>query len=447
MKQEHEANLFSGITRSQSNKLILLTDLIVFSLIAYFISTIIYNVSVTTYLSQLGPTLLVVSVSLYLLSAFEVSIDVPLSSLLSRCMISVLLALSILLIIIYFLGPGSIKNIYGRGILLLCMSGFLSYLLVTRYFLFRDLRNKTPFLVWNFIGSQDHFNKLESEGNKQNRFQFLRKTEEWLTNERQFRAGVGVILDQDLYENRNLIGQLVKQKFQGARITSVDQFYEDYLGKVPISHIQEHWFINNSGFNYINDSIRQRVKRTIDLLLTIVTLPVTLLLGVISALLVFLTDSQNPVFIQERVGWHGRLFKIYKLRTMSREKDKGDSNWTDYDDPRITPLGGFLRRYRLDELPQLVNVLKGDMSIIGPRPEQQKLTHLLETEIPYYDIRHSVKPGITGWAQVKFRYGSSIKDSHTKLEYDLYYIKNYSLVLDLTILIKTFYTIFSGSGR
>ena len=247
--------------------------------------------------------------------------------------------------------------------------------------------------------------------------------------------------------DNSLSQDLIGAKFNGTKITGVDQFYENYLGKIPLFHVNENWFLNTAGFGFINDSIRQRVKKTIDLVLVTTTLPLTLSVFVLLSVLIIVFDRQAPIYSQKRIGQHGREFRIYKLRTMIKNDVQSKSAWTEENDLRVTKLGKVLRQYRLDEIPQLFNVLRGDMSIIGPRPEQPSYTAMLESKIPYYDIRHSVKPGITGWAQVKFSYGSSVEDSKAKLEYDLYYIKNYSLVLDLTILLKTVHTILSGSGR
>lgn len=447
------------------NKVILLVDLLVFSFVSYLVATQIYDVAWETYIRQLVPALFVVGVSLYLLSAFEISLNVSLSSLLSRNLIAISLALAILLVIIFALGPGTSRDVYGRGVLLITTGIFSAYLLVTRFALFKYQRKKIPFHDWVFVGSDRHFQRLLKETISLPRHKFTAKSIEWLEKELDGTLDAGVILDDSLYADPELGQKLIDQKFRGATITSIDNFYQNYLEKVPLFHIREHWFISTEGFGYINDSIRQRVKRTMDLLIVVATAPVTLFTVMLLAAIIVLVDRQNPFFRQLRKGWHGRQFRILKLRTMRTQSSHNDSiniskdtkikdsssaavtEWTTVNDSRVTKLGQFLRRYRLDELPQLYNVLVGNMSIIGPRPEQPDYTQMLEKTIPYYDIRHSIKPGITGWAQVKFPYAASVADSRSKLEYDLYYIKHYSLQLDLAILIKTFYTIFSGSGR
>jgi lipopolysaccharide/colanic/teichoic acid biosynthesis glycosyltransferase len=165
-------------------------------------------------------------------------------------------------------------------------------------------------------------------------------------------------------------------------------------------------------------------------------------------MLAILLESGRPIFYrQERVGQGGVPFMILKLRTMVQDAEKdGQPRWAGQNDARITPVGRFLRRTRIDELPQLINVLRGDMSFVGPRPERPFFVrHLLE-DIPYYDVRHSVKPGVTGWSQVRYPYGASVEDSLAKLQYDLYYVKNHSLFLDLLILIDTVQVVLLGKG-
>ena len=159
-------------------------------------------------------------------------------------------------------------------------------------------------------------------------------------------------------------------------------------------------------------------------------------------------ESEGPVlFRQIRTGRNNREFRILKFRSMRTDAEADGARWAQREDPRATKVGRFIRLTRLDELPQLINVLRGEMSFIGPRPERPEFVRELEKSIPFYDFRHVVRPGITGWAQVLYPYGSSVNDSREKLQYDLYYIKNYSLALDLVIIFKTARVVLSGSGR
>jgi len=179
------------------------------------------------------------------------------------------------------------------------------------------------------------------------------------------------------------------------------------------------------------------------ILLLVATLPVML----VAMVVIFLEDGRPIFYRQERIGRGGTVFSVIKFRSMRNDAEKGGgAQWSTADDPRITRIGKIIRKLRIDELPQIVNVLKGEMSFVGPRPERPYFVDMLIAQVPYYNIRHSVKPGITGWAQVRYPYGSSVEDSIEKLQYDLYYVKNHSLFLDLIILIDTVGVVLLGKG-
>ena len=239
--------------------------------------------------------------------------------------------------------------------------------------------------------------------------------------------------------------QLLECKLKGVKVMDLTSFYERELGVLKIDNLRASWLIFSQGFD--QGLLRDMIKRSFDVLtslaLLLLTLPVLML-----AMLAILLESGRPIFYrQERVGQGGVPFMILKLRTMVQDAEKdGQPRWAGRNDARITPVGRFLRRSRIDELPQLINVLRGDMSFVGPRPERPFFVqHLLE-DIPYYDVRHSVKPGVTGWSQVRYPYGASVEDSLAKLQYDLYYVKNHSLFLDLLILIDTAQVVLLGKG-
>jgi len=188
------------------------------------------------------------------------------------------------------------------------------------------------------------------------------------------------------------------------------------------------------------------VKRALDLLLIIVTLPLVIPILVVIAILVRI-DTPGPVlFWQERVGKGGRSFRMVKFRSMRSDAEINGAQFAEHEDDRVTSLGRFLRRYRLDELPQLWNVLRGEMSIVGPRPEQVEFARRFADQVPMYKWRHQVKPGITGWAQVHHGYAADVKSTVTKLEYDLYYLKHLSLALDMSIMLRTIFVVIKGFG-
>lgn len=232
----------------------------------------------------------------------------------------------------------------------------------------------------------------------------------------------------------------------GVTFYHIATFFDEFLDLIPIYAANEIWFLEH--LRNIEGRFYGVLKRTIDLLSAVVILPLLLVLGLITAFLVKIS-SKGPVFYtQNRVGLKGKIFKIYKFRSMYIDAEaRGGAQWSTKNDPRITPVGRFLRGTRLDEIPQILNVLKGEMSFVGPRPERPEFVEMLEKEIPHYQLRHLVRPGLTGWAQILFPYGSSVEDSARKLEYDLYYLKNKGILLDAKIALKTIKVVLSKMGR
>ena len=222
-------------------------------------------------------------------------------------------------------------------------------------------------------------------------------------------------------------------------------FYEKIMGKVPLSAIGEVWFLENLAES--EKKFYENFKRIFDMFFAIIFGIISLVFYPIIAVAIKF-DSKGQVFYkQKRVGLNGEVFTVYKFRTMMEDAEKNGVKWADDEDKRITKVGRFLRKTRLDELPQLLNIFFGNMSFVGPRPERVEFVEKLEKQIPYYNIRHIVRPGLTGWAQVNFRYGASVEDSIEKLQYELYYIKHRSFILDLSIILKTVKIILKGEGR
>lgn len=225
-------------------------------------------------------------------------------------------------------------------------------------------------------------------------------------------------------------------KLMGVKILDYPNFFELMTGKIPVEHINPSWLVQSSGF-LITPFIRS-LKKVLDLVFSSVLLILCLPLFPVVALMIKL-DSPGPVFYsQQRVGLNGKVFTIYKFRSMGQDSEKETgASWAQEDDPRVTRFGAFIRKTRIDELPQLFNVLKGDMSFIGPRPERPEFVSQISKVTPYYAERHAIKPGITGWAQVMYPYGASLGDAVEKLRYDLYYINNLSVFLELYIIFET----------
>jgi sugar transferase (PEP-CTERM system associated) len=241
------------------------------------------------------------------------------------------------------------------------------------------------------------------------------------------------------------IKEVLNCKFSGIDVVDAISFYEQLTGKLMIENTNPSSFIFDPSFRmtpYV-----KKVKRMIDIFLSTLGLLILLPLMILIAVCVKI-DSRGPVFLkQTRVGLGGKSFMLYKFRTMRKDAEEGTGAvWAQADDPRITRFGRFLRKERFDELPQLYNMLRGDMSFIGPRPERPEFVTALEEIIPYYSERHFVKPGLTGWAQVRYRYGDSVESAVEKLKYDLFYIKHLSLFLELQIFFETVKVLLFGMG-
>jgi sugar transferase (PEP-CTERM system associated) len=240
------------------------------------------------------------------------------------------------------------------------------------------------------------------------------------------------------------IAELLKWKMQGVVIEQGSVFFERITGKVPVEKIAPSSIIFSSGFS-LSRWTRQ-VKRILDLVFALLLLVITSPVLVVTAILIRL-EGPGPIFyVQERVGLRNRIFRLIKFRSMCTDAEKDGAVWAKKNDDRVTRVGSFIRKTRIDEIPQLFNVIKGEMSLVGPRPERPVFVEQLVRKIPFYSIRHEVRPGVTGWAQVCYPYGASELDALKKLEYDLYYMKNISIALDLLIIFKTVKTVLFQKG-
>lgn len=241
--------------------------------------------------------------------------------------------------------------------------------------------------------------------------------------------------------------ELIECKMSGLNILDLVTFFERRAGKIRLDMLNPSWLYLSEGFRI--GTFRRIVKRALDILVVLLLLPVALLfMLLVSVAIVIESAGRGPIlYSQTRVKQDGLPFKIYKFRSMATDAEKdGVARWASKDDARITRIGKIIRKGRLDELPQLFNVLKGDMSFVGPRPERPEFVKKLAETIPYYEERHRVKPGLTGWAQVCYSYGDSEADSIQKLQYDLFYVKNYSVLLDMLILLQTAEVVMLGKG-
>lgn len=259
------------------------------------------------------------------------------------------------------------------------------------------------------------------------------------------------IIKKIIITEQLLDGELIKiilfEKLSGVQIYSYLDFYEKLEEKVPIKSISEKWILFGSGYEILHKNFNIRIKRVFDIFLAIVIGLITLPIMIVSAFVVKI-ESKGPIFFkQDRIGLGNEAFIVYKFRSMRLHDENEHSKYAQDNDNRITKFGNFMRKTRIDELPQLWNVLRGDMSFVGPRCEWDKLCEEYEKEIPFYNIRHSVKPGLTGWAQVKYPYGMGVEDALEKLTYDIYYIKHQNLIFDLIVIFRTVKIVIFGRGR
>ena len=347
---------------------------------------------------------------------------------------------------IYILGPERFSNLFGRGIfpVAIVLAGIFSVAnrVIGNHLFHRAATHKNVLLLGKQQNETKDENSLETALSD---FDF--KYQYSLSIEKNIKD-IDLIVICPSYKPIEAEQQkLVELRLSGVPVFSLSDFYENYLFLIPVHEIDKDWFIRAEGFTMLHSSITARVKRCVDIFAAIALLIVTIPICAISAALIKFS-SRGPIFFsQVRVGTNGRNFVLYKFRTMHAEAETEGAQWAAANDPRVIPFGKFLRQTRIDELPQCWNILRGDMSIVGPRPERPEFTSSLIKDIPYFDLRHLVKPGLTGWAQVSYPYGASVDDARKKLQYDLYYIKNQSLVLDLNILLRTTLVTLKRSGR
>lgn len=257
-----------------------------------------------------------------------------------------------------------------------------------------------------------------------------------------------IVIAMDYRHEAFPIGEILECKMSGVQVTDLLSFMERQTGKISLDILRPTNIIFLEGFSHA--VLKSYTKRVFDIVVSLLLLAVTAPILLLTALAIKLEcGGKGPVFyLQQRVGRNGKNFNVIKFRSMRVDAEKdGVAQWAGKNDARVTRVGALIRKTRIDELPQLINVLRGDMSFVGPRPERPQFVTELAKQIPYFGIRHRVNPGITGWAQISYPYGASVEDSKEKLQYDLYYIKNYSIFLDITILFQTVQVILWGKGR
>nr|WP_067297872.1 TIGR03013 family XrtA/PEP-CTERM system glycosyltransferase [Marinobacterium profundum] len=256
-----------------------------------------------------------------------------------------------------------------------------------------------------------------------------------------------VILAADQHEDCLPMGELLASRLAGIHVIDIASFIERESGKIPLKLLPPSWMACGRGYRISRNVVRMG-KRLFDIFISLFLLILVWPIMLITALLIRLEGGSGaPILYQQtRVGFRGEPFEIFKFRSMKVNAENDGAVWARKGDQRVTPVGAFIRKYRIDELPQLFNILHGEMSFIGPRPERPEFVDKLSRNLPYYDARHQVKPGLTGWAQICYSYGSNEEEALEKLQYDLYYVKNFSFLLDTIIMVQTVEVILFGKG-
>jgi len=256
-----------------------------------------------------------------------------------------------------------------------------------------------------------------------------------------------IVKDMKSPSFKKYLKRLFELKVNGLKVLSYEIFNEEIQKKIDASKIDEEWLLQSNGFDILNDGMQKNMKRGADLVIATTLMILLSPVALIAAILIKLESKGPIIFKQVRIGENMVPFKVYKFRSMKIHDPQKYSKYAQDNDNRVTKIGNFMRKTRIDELPQLFCILKGTMSFVGPRPEWDILAKEYEKQIPYYNLRHMIKPGLTGWAQVMYPYGENIEDTKRKLEYDLYYLKHQDLILDVLIILKTVKVILFGKGK
>jgi sugar transferase (PEP-CTERM system associated) len=412
---------------------------------------------------------------LYLTDTYKLNREVSGVRLSERAILGIVATITAVTSLVYITGLWGTEPIVGRSVLLISVGLFSIWAVVSRTIVDGWLKtNQQPsrFLVLGDYQKIVEFGKEHHKLNSKTEFVSFAEnfaSESSYSSSRSIRANgnsaviervgslsstwkqqywSGILIDG---AERNLSEQMVRElmdmRLKGVYVYSIADFCEQFWQKIPPAYIQDDWFAFTSGFNILHNRIKAKLKQLIDIVVAAIMIMVSLPITVPVAIAIKLS-SPGPIFYsQVRTGFNGKKFRVYKFRSMYRNAESKGIQWAKEKDPRVTKIGSFIRLTRIDELPQLWNVFKGEMSLIGPRPERPEFDLQLREQIPYYDVRYLVKPGITGWAQVCYPYGASVEDAYQKVAYDLYYIKNYSLLMDLVIAVKTLRVVVLGKGR
>ncbi|WP_233219843.1 sugar transferase [Pleurocapsa sp. CCALA 161] len=408
---------------------------------------------------------------LYLTDTYKLNREVSGVRLSERAILGIVATVAAVTSLIYITGLWGSEPIVGRGVLLISVGLFSIWAVISRTIVdgwlktnqqpsrflvlgddrkvvdfgkeHRKLNSPTEFVSFTDFASEnsDVYNQSNSNTAVLNKINGLNST--W---KQQYWSGI-LIDGADRSLSQQMVRDLMDMRLRGVYVYSIADFCERFWQKIPPAYVQDDWFAFTSGFNILHNRIKAKLKQLIDIVVAAVMIVVSLPITIPVAIAIKLSSPGAIFYSQVRTGLNGKKFRVYKFRSMYQNAESKGIQWAKTKDPRITKVGSFIRLTRIDELPQLWNVFKGEMSLVGPRPERPEFDMQLREQIPYYDVRYLVKPGITGWAQVCYPYGASVEDAYQKVAYDLYYIKNYSLLMDLGIAFKTLRVVILGKGR
>ncbi|MTJ29938.1 sugar transferase [Aphanizomenon sp. UHCC 0183] len=405
---------------------------------------------------------------MYLLNTYHPEKEIAGLQAPTRILISSLIVAIITSVLINLSGNWEGNSVGMRGILLVSLGIFTIWAMILRIWAFNWWRSQAQQSRWLMLGANNHaikFAQMFLTQNPLGRLVILTETGQHIPELAEIEPQLsheGSLNDLSYWSHQPLSGvvvgtqkglsdqqvhSLMQLRLKGIPVYRLPDIWETLCYKLPSSLLEDEWFAFSSGFNLVFCGHSLKIKGVMDIivtgLLSLLVSPLMIFVGLIIKL-----DSPRPIFYSQlRTGLYGKPFRVYKFRSMYQDAEKRGAQWASQRDPRITRVGYWLRVLRIDELPQIWNVLCGEMSLIGPRPERPEFDVKLKEAIPYYEMRYLVKPGITGWAQVLYPYGSSLEDAYEKLSYDLYYIKNYSLWLDIVIVLKTIRVVLLGKGR
>lgn len=437
------------------------SSVIVFNLLSYLRGV---TASGQILITPLIVPMLALVLSVYLIQGYRARTDMISVDYASQHAIAVSVAMLATLLLTYVIFPGGIDLHNSRAVIALSFLALIILTLGYRRLIYQRTMASHEGRCLVFVGDQASFGRFQDECGKMGITQSIvgpanidatdssapAITQVWLRDiVQQVREGKLTVEAIVLRESARdlpaaLSQQLVDLYFAGTPTYTLELFHEIYWQKIPLYRLNQTWLFQE-GFQIAREPVFERIKRGSDIVLSLLGLTLSAPILLVAMAAIWIEDRASPFFSQTRIGKNHAPFRIYKLRSMRAQA--GGPRYTAPHDPRITRCGRLLRLSRIDELPQLWNVLRGDMSLIGPRAEWDRLVEDYERQIPCYYFRHLVRPGITGWAQVNYPYGASVDDTRRKLEYDLYYVRYFSFRLDATIVLKTLHVMLFGKGQ